>query len=177
MQYCSMWPKSGQIFSYTAHLSAIAQAYLVAIIISLRNTARRDTWPLWLGTKTFEHVKQLSYLSYIWLNPYGELRRTSSLISAFATESHEIGFPSGGDSAIFWGKRTEVSLLSRDKRITGQWWDARWVNHYFSVKIRDGTRDAGCGIWDGTQDGTRGGTQDRTQDGTRNGIVNTFFFL
>ena len=173
MQYCSMWPKSGQIFSYTAHLSAIAQAYLVAIIISLRNTARRDTWPLWLGTKTFEHVKQLSYLSYIWLNPYGELRRTSSLISAFATESHEIGFPSGGDSAIFWGKRTEVSLLSRDKRITGQGWDARWVNHYFSVKIRDGTRDAGCGI----RDRTRGGTQDRTQDGTRDGIGNTFFFL
>ena len=175
MQYCSMWPKSGQIFSYTAHLSAIAQAYLVAIIISLRNTARRDTWPLWLGTKTFEHVKQLSYLSYIWLNPYGELRRTSSLISAFATESHEIGFPSGGDSAIFWGKRTEVSLLSRDKRITGQGWDARWVNHYFSVKIRDGTRDVGYETGRRTGRGAGHKTGRKTGRGTE--LATLFFFL
>ena len=69
----------------------------------------------------------------------------------------ELGFPTGQDSATFWDKETEVPSLSRDKGTTGRAQnlatgrdrtacqnpgrDAGRDNHYFSVKIRDGTRD------------------------------------
>jgi hypothetical protein len=69
----------------------------------------------------------------------------------------ELGFPTGQDSATFWDKETEVPSLSRDKGTTGRaqnlatgragtayqnpGQDAGWDNHYFSVKIRNGTRD------------------------------------
>ena len=56
-------------------------------------------------------------------------------------------FPTGRDSATFRDKGTEVPSLSQDKWTTGQAQnlatgrDAGRDNHYFSVKIRDGTRD------------------------------------
>ena len=69
----------------------------------------------------------------------------------------KLGFPTGRDSITFRDKGTEVPSLSRDKWTTGQAQnlatgragtayqnpgrDAGRDNHYFSVKIWDGTRD------------------------------------
>jgi hypothetical protein len=68
-----------------------------------------------------------------------------------------LGFPTGRDIANFWDKGTEVPSLSRDKGTTVQAQnlatgragtayrnpgrDVGRDNHYFSVKIRDGTMD------------------------------------
>ena len=84
------------------------------------------------------------------LCPYGEVRRTSSLISAFATESHKIGFPTGGDSAIFGGKGTEVSLLSRKDNRTRM---GREMGQSLFFCQNPGW-DAGCGMRCGMGYGT-----------------------
>ena len=67
-----------------------------------------------------------------------------------------LGFPTGQHSATFWDKGTEVPSLSRDKGTTSKschgtgragttcqnpGGDEGRDNHYFSVKMRDGTRD------------------------------------
>ena len=57
----------------------------------------------------------------------------------------DVGFPTGWDSATFWDKWTDISLLSRDKGTTGQ---AKNI-----ATGRDGTGQP-IKIWDGMWDGT-----------------------
>ena len=73
---------------------------------------------------------------------------------------YAIAFPTVRNSATFWDKGTEVPSLSQDKGTIGQAQNLPWdgmgwdgtvcqkpgrdmgrVNHYFSVKIQEGTQD------------------------------------
>jgi hypothetical protein len=55
----------------------------------------------------------------------------------------DVGFPTGRDSATFWDKWTDISLLSRDKGTTGQVQNLvmGWDEPGQPIKIRDGMRD------------------------------------
>ena len=75
----------------------------------------------------------------------------------------------------FFGAKGQKCLYCPE-RTTGQGWDARWDNHYFSVKIWDGTQDAGWDVgWDTGKDAEWDAGWDTRRDAGRD--AQHYFFL